>query len=64
MEVIETSGSPWVGPFRVMYSLHYLDGLDLVGVTIAGAPLYEWHIHSATFDQMSSVSFIDMSRFQ
>ena len=64
IETIEPPQFPSFVPFRVMHSLFYKPGLDIVGVSVAGAPVYEWHLHTDTFDAMSHIEIIDMNRFQ
>ena len=64
IETIEPPSFPSFVPFRVMHSLFYKPGLDMVAVSVAGSPIYEWQLHTDIFDAMSHIEIIDMSRFQ
>jgi hypothetical protein len=54
------------GPYRIQYSLFWgtEPKLDVVVVSIAGAPRDLWSIYAPAFQRMSAFELIDMSRFQ
>ena len=56
----EQAGSP---VFRIQYSFFYNNEIDLVAITVAGAPVDEWESAEKIFARMQSIELIDMSRF-
>lgn len=44
--------------FHILYSLSWATAMDMVAVTIAGAPVDEWRDYRATFDKMADIRLI------
>lgn len=52
------------GPYRILYSLFWgTKGLDIAVVSTAGTAKELWDIYAPTFNRMSALEIIDMSRF-
>jgi hypothetical protein len=63
IETVEKSPASPTGDFRIMYSLFYDDEMDLVVLSIAGAPSNEWEQASPLFNVMAEFELLDVSRF-
>ncbi|MFC1749531.1 hypothetical protein ACFL2V_12070 [Pseudomonadota bacterium] len=51
------------GKYRILYSLFWGNGTDVVVVSISGAPKDEWATYQETFNHMTRFELIDVSRF-
>jgi len=49
--------------FHVKYAFFWGNSTDMVGITMAGAPVEKWADNIEIFDHMSAIELIDPSRF-
>jgi hypothetical protein len=63
IDTVEENPISPTGEFRILYSLLYNDDMDLVVLTIAGAPSNEWQQVSPLFNVMAEFELADLSRF-
>lgn len=51
------------GRYQILYSLFWGNEMDIVVVTISGAPKNEWARYKKVFERMSGFELIDVNRF-